>query len=267
MTTNPDLTKLIETLPPHRQNQASELLKHTWFRDTAFDIQKELLTLPEDYNGFVQDLTERHDEIGEVDVLRLLQLGHGNFLITPIFEVRSNITNQIHTFEYTSWKTGSHPGARFVIFLETDSKITHFLVSKTHRFSTDSEEFGALGGLYVHMQENKPQNLPKKIEQEICFHLGIDELVFKKVINLGTAHPDEGMTNNVSDLYAATLDISQTPNLTTKSDFRVTHKPVGFELQIVHINELKKYLNLVNDNYFLSIIARCLVSNELSLEI
>lgn len=257
---------LLPLLPAHRQTQANALLAHDWFKNTAPEVQHELLTLPEDYNGFIQDLSERPDEIGEVDVLRLLKLAHGNFLITPIFEVRSNITNQIFPYEYVSWKTGARPGARFVIFLENDGQITHFLVSKSHNFSTASENYEAIGGLYVRFLDNKPQNLPKKIEHEICFHLGVDTLEFKKIINLGLAHPDLGTTNNASDLYALTMDISQTPNLTTKSDYRSTHKPVGFELKIIHISELPQYINLIEDNYFLSIIARSLVSPEINFD-
>jgi len=262
-----ELTQLSLSLSPNRQTHLSKLTRHDWFNNTSFEIQKEVLTLPEDHNGFIEDLSNRPDEIGEVDVLRLLSLKAGNFLITPIFEVRSNITNQIFTYEYVSWKTGSRPGARFIIFLETEGKITHFVVSKSHKFSTNTENYEAIGGLYAHFLENKLQNLPNKIEKEICFHLGVDNLEFKNVINLGPAHPDLGITNNMSDLYAVTIDISALPNLTTKSDFRSTHKPVGFEIKILHISEFKAFLTQINDNYFLSAAARVLVHQDISLEI
>lgn len=267
MPTNSEIHQYIETLAPLRKAQANALWKHIWFKNTPLEVQKEVLSLPSDHEGFIQDLITRPDEIGEVDVLRLTAINHGNYLITPVFEVRSNVTNQIHSFEYTSWKTGSRPGTKGIIFLETEGEITHFLVAKAHKFSTGTEEYEAIGGLYFHFLENKPQNLPRKIEHEICFHLGVDHLEFKKVVDLGTAHPDLGMTNNSSDLYAAVIDISQSPNLTTKADFRTTHKPIGFELKIIHINELKKYMNLINDNYFLSTISRVLVSDQFSLNL
>jgi len=244
-----------------------QLAKRPWFIATDPTIQEEILALPEDFAGFLEDLASRPDEIGELEVLKMTKLGRGNFLILPVFQVRSNITNQIFTYEYASWKTGSHPGARAIIFLETDGEITHFMVSQTHNFSTGREDLESIGGLYVHFLAKTVQNLPKKIEQEICFHLGVDHLEFKKVIALGEAHPDIGMTNNVSDLFAAIIDISDVPNLTTKSDFRETHKPVGFELKIIHISEFMEYLGKIKDNYFLSAAARVLASHDINLEL
>lgn len=251
----------------NRQAIASKLHSHAWFKNTSLDIQAELLGLSPDYDGFLEDIAARPDEIGELDVLNLKKIDYGHFLILPVFEVRSTLTNQIFTYEYVSWKTGSHPGAKGIIFLETEGEITHFLVSKSHSFSTGTEKFEAIGGLYLRFFENKLENLPKKIEQEICFHLGVDKLNFKKIVDLGLAHPDLGMTNNTSKLFAATIDISDLPNLTTKEDFRATHKPTGFELKIIHISELSTYLNIIDDNYFLSAIARILVSKEISLNL
>jgi hypothetical protein len=248
-----------------REKIRLQLAKRLWFKATDAAIQEEILALPEDFAGFLEDLASRPDEIGELEVLKMTKLGRGNFLLLPVFEVRSNITNQIFTYEYASWKTGSHPGARAIIFLETDGEITHFMVSRSHNFSTGEEDLESIGGLYVHFLAKSAQNLPKKIEQEICFHLGVEHLEFKKIIPLGEAHPDLGMTNNVSDLFAAIIDISDVPNLTTKSDFRETHKPVGFELKIIHISEFMEYLDKIKDNYFLSAAARVLASHEISL--
>lgn len=267
MPTKITLPSYIPSLSPPRQILAGKLFTHEWFQNTNSDIQKEILDLPEDYQGFLEDLASRPDEIGELDVLKMIKLGYGNYLILPVFEVRSNITNQIFHFEYASWKTGSHPGARGIIFLETEGRISHFIVSKTHKFSTASEAYDSIGGLYLHIFDNKVQNLPKKIEHEIRFHLGMDRLEFKKVFNLGSAHPDYGMTNNTSDLFAAIVDISHLPNLVTKEDFRLTHKPVGFELKIVPISEFMNYLNIIEDNYFLSAAARILASKEIDLGI
>lgn len=256
---------LLSTLSPERRILAEKLLSLPWFANSTPEVQEAVLTLPEDFAGFLEDLASRPDEIGELEVLKMTKLGRGNFLILPVFEVRSNITNQVFSYEYASWKTGSHPGARAIIFLETDGKITHFMVSKSHNFSTGEEDLESIGGLYVHFLAKTAQNLPKKIEREICFHLGIEHLEFKRIISLGEAHPDLGMTNNISDLFAAIIDISAVPNLTTKADFRSTHKPVGFELKIIHISEFMDYLGRIKDNYFLSAAARVLASKEINL--
>lgn len=244
----------------------NSLLRHDWYKNTDSEIKDELLGLPEDFNGFLEGLAERPDEIGEIDVQKLLKINYGNYLIIPVFEVRSNLTNQVFTYEYVSWKTGETPGMRGVIFLETEGKITHFLVSKAQKFSIAKTVYDSIGGLFFRVFDNKPQNLPKKMEQEICFHLGLDKLKFNKVIDLGKVNPDFGLSNNSSSLFAAIIDVSEIPNLTIKWDFRTTHKPIGFELEIVHISELGKYINEVNDAYFLASIARLLTHKEIELE-
>ncbi len=248
---------------PNRQKIEEKLSSLIWFKASNPAIQEQILSLPEDHNGYLEDLSTRPDEIGELDVLKMTQISYGQYLILSVFEVRSNLTNQVFTYEYTSWKTGNTPGARGIIFLESEGKISHFVVSLSHKFSTGKEAYEAIGGLYLRFFGNKAQNLPKKVEDEICFHLGIDHLEFKKVISLGQANPDLGMTNNVSDLFAAIVDISHQSKLVTKPDFRSTHKPVGFEIKVIPISEFGDYLSKIDDNYFLSAAARVLSSKEI----
>lgn len=267
MPTEISLQEFISTLSKERRDIAGKLSVHNWFKNTSIDLQKEILSLPVDYQGFLEDLAARPDEIGELDVLKLTKIGYGNFLILLVFDVRSNITNQVFSFEYASWKTGSNPGARGIIFLESEGKITHFLISKAHKFSSMNEVYDSVGGLYLHVLDNKVQNLPHKIEQEICFHLGLDKLEFKKIIDLGRAHPDYGMTNNQSDLFAAIVDISHIKELKIKPGFRTSHKPVGYELEVIPISELRAYINKIEDNYFLSALARVLVHPDIKINL
>ena len=259
------LPEYVSSLSQARQAIAGKLFAHSWFKATDPKIQEEVLSLPDDHEGFLVDLASRPDEIGELDVLRLIKIGYGHFLLLPVFEVRSNITNQVFTYEYASWKTGSNPGARGIIFLETEGQISHFLVGIMHKFSSASEVYESIGGLYLHFFDNKPINFPKKIEQEICFHLGVDQLEFKKIVDLGRAHPDFGMTNNISDLFAAVIDISHLPKIKAKETFRTTHKPVGFDLKIIPIQELSEYAKKIEDNYFLATLARVLVHPEIKI--
>ncbi|KKT39590.1 MAG: hypothetical protein UX47_C0011G0010 [Candidatus Collierbacteria bacterium GW2011_GWA2_46_26] len=256
------------SMTENRKKIVEKLQKHLWFKNTDQSIKDELANLAEDYDPFLVDLADRPDEIGELDVLKMIKLGYGHFMIMPVFEVRSTITNQIFTYEYCSWKTGRKPGMRVLIFLEREGEITHFVLSNSHKFSVAHSVYDAIGGLYLHIFENQIVNLPKKVENEIRFHLGVEKVEFKKIYDLGRCHPDYGMSNNQSDLYAATIDISHLPNLVLKEDFRITHKPVGIEIKIVHISELRDYiLNQIEDNYFLSAISRVLVHPDFSLQI
>jgi len=267
MITNTILNETIQTLSSERQKLIEPLLIKSWFKNTQLDIQKEIITLPEDHNGFIKDLAQRPDEVGEVDILNLKKLCRGNYFLISVFEVRSNINNQIFTYEYVSWKTGQYGGMRGIIFLETEGKITHFIVNRTHKFSIADEVLDSIGGLFLRLDKNTPVNFPNKLEQEICHHLGVKELKFKKVIDLGRVYPDYGMTNNSSYLFAAIVDITDFPNTTNKQDFRNRHKPMGLEIKIVHISEFKDFVKKTEDNYFLGAVARVLTSNELDLDI
>jgi hypothetical protein len=155
---------------------------------------------------------------------------------------------------------------RGIIFLETGDKITHFLVAKKFKFSTSEQEDESVGGLFFKIEDNKAFNLPKKIEDEIMFHLGIKEIKFTKVVDLGRTYPDYGMTNNSATLFAAVIDIDMIPQEIVKDDFRTSHKLVNFETKIVHISEFPEYVKKINDNYFLAAAARLLISDEISLE-
>lgn len=251
----------------NRQKLIESLQTKTWFQNTDPKLQEEVISLPEDHDGFLEDLVGRSDEVGEVDILRLLKLGRGNHLLIPVFEVRSNVNNQTFTYEYVSWKSGQYAGMRGIIFLETEGKITHFLVNRAQKFSTGGKVLDSVGGLFLKLDKNIPVNLPKKLEQEICYHLGTKDLVFKKILDLGKIYPDYGMSNNVSTLFAAIIDISEFPNPTNKTDFRNDHKPIGFELEIVHISEFESFVKNTEDNYFLGAAARILTHPDISLDI
>jgi len=249
-----------------RKEIIKKLNSQPWFQDSSPEIQEEVLSLPDDFQGYLEDLSNRPDEIGEVDVIKLDRIARGNYLIISVFEVRSNITNQVFTYEYVSWKTGQHGGMRGIIFLETEGKITHFIVNRTHKFSTTNEVLDSIGGMFFRLDNKIAINFPKKFEKEICYHLGIEKLTFKKVIDLGRVFPDYGMTNNSSYLYAAIVDISNFPNVTDKTSFKREHKPIGLEIEIVHISEFLNFVKETEDNYFLGAVARILTRKDISLE-
>jgi len=263
---NAQIQTLLETLTPARREIADRLLALSWFTASTPEVQLEVLSLPTDFQGYLDDLANRPDEIGELDVVRLDKVCRGNFLITSVFAVRSNVNNQEFTYEYVSWKTGNYTGMRGIIFLEAGDKITHFLAANKFKFSTTEQETESIGGLFFKIEDNKTFNLPKKIEDEIRFHLGIQEIKFSRTIDLGRVYPDFGMTNNSSTIFAAVINIDMIPQEIVKDDFRTSHKLVNFETKIVHINEFPDYVKKINDNYFLAAAARLLLSDEISLE-
>src|SRR3970040_781292 len=94
-----NLSELLESLPQLRKEIVENLLEREWFKKTNFELQKELLTLPEDFDGFLLDLGSRPETIGQVDILKLVKFSRGNFIAIPIFEVRSLLTKQIFSLK------------------------------------------------------------------------------------------------------------------------------------------------------------------------
>ena len=105
-----------------------------WFKKSTKSIQKELLELPEEFEGFLKDLGNRSEQIGDIRVNKLISIARGNFLITPVFEVESVQTLEKYTYEYASWKYGKETGSRGIIFLTVDGVIKYFIVRRTQRF-------------------------------------------------------------------------------------------------------------------------------------
>lgn len=250
----------------NRKTISQRLQSLPWFKDSSQEIQQKILSLPDDFLGYLDDLSQRQDEVGDLDILRLANVFVGQYLVTSIFDVRSTQTNQEFTYEYVSWKYGAYTGMRCIIFLESEDRITHFLVAKKDRFSSASEALESIGGFFFKIENNRSFNLPKSIENEILFHLGLSEIKFSRVVDLGKVFPDLGMTNNSSSLVAAIINIDNIPQEIVKNDFRTSHKMLNFETRIAHINEFPDYINKISDGYFLAAAARILVSPKIHLE-
>lgn len=59
-----NLEELGENLSLERQKLLSLLSERKWFQDTDFELQKKLMLLPEEFDGFIKDLSERLGDFG-----------------------------------------------------------------------------------------------------------------------------------------------------------------------------------------------------------
>src|SRR3989344_2277233 len=75
----------------------------------------------------------------------LVKFLRGNFIVVPIFEVRSLLTNQVFTYEYASWKHGRFPGYKGLVLVEVDNEIKYFFFKRGYKFPTESEVYDAIG--------------------------------------------------------------------------------------------------------------------------
>ena len=73
-----ELALLLAKATPERRAIFEKLQTRPWFQKTDVELQKNLLTLPhkgkENYDGFLEDLADRPEEIANIHVERLVDL-------------------------------------------------------------------------------------------------------------------------------------------------------------------------------------------------
>jgi hypothetical protein len=242
------------TLSTERAEIFLKLKQKKWYKKTSPAIKKELKELPEDYDGFLRDLANRRETIGHVDVLRLKKLLVGKWQAVPVFEVRSNLTNQVFTYEYSSWKYGKHTGSKGVLFVEIEGEIKFFIIRKADRFPIAAENIEALGGFDPGYHKSRFPNFSKKIERQIKKALNVRDLKFEKYYNLGSLSPDAGQSNQSVYLFAGVINVDDA----RKINKEIPNKYYDYvsEIQIVPIERLSEYVSKSEDGFFLACISR-----------
>lgn len=252
------------TLPPNRQLLAAKLIEKKWFQNTAPELQQEVLTLPDDHEGFLYDLSLRPDVVGHLTVLKLLKVVRGEFLVTPVFEVHSATSDKTFTKEYVCWKMGAFPGIKGTLFVRTQGDITHFITIQTDKFPVGHLCYDSIGGLFQYAKGTQI-DLPNKVEQLIKEKLGLRSLKIQEFIDLGHIQSDNGLTANYPQIFAAIIDGDEAKQLSAKEIDPQDREQANFRIQVVPIQELPAYLAKVDDAFFLATIARLLAKKIISL--
>ena len=243
-----------------RKELTDSLNKKQWFKKTSAALRKELLSLPDDCDGFITDLANRPEESGNVKTIRLIKLLVGNYILTPVFEVEAIQTKQKFTFEYSSWKNGTTPaGCRGIIFLEDEGEIKYFIVRRSDRFSLSKTIYDAVASAYSETVKNSNLTISNKLEKQL--NTIIDsraKIDFKRIIDLGIIYPDSGMSNVTVQLFAAIIDVSG------KSEEIIRHLKskkfdpyiIRWDMDIFPISDLMGFVNKTDDSFLLSTISR-----------
>ncbi len=254
-----EMAMLLRNATPERRAIFETLQGKTWFRETAPELQKQLLTLPdkgrENHDGFLQDLANRPEEVGNVKVERMVDLPHGSFALVPKFEVsRLDNPSVRYTYEYVSWRTGPLSGAKGVVFVEKNGEITHFIVLKGEKFATGKPQFDTFGGFYDKGVDGV-QTITDRIMLEMKEELGGENIKLKRLESLGVVHPDTGLTNQAPEIFSAVIsdtDLRNLPKNHVNPDvYELKHGPVVFPM-----HELPQVVMANSDSFFLSTIAR-----------
>jgi len=239
------------------KNILAELRKKKWYLHSSPAVKNELKDLPLEFHGFLADLAKRKSFIGRVEILRLLKILRGNYLIIPVFEVRSLDTNEVFTYEFVSWKFGRFPGYKGIILVEVKGRIKYFIVKYGAKFPIGADCYDSIGTFYSPDNLKKTITVPNKIKNHLRKFLGLPQVHFKKFIDLGILNPDPGMSNNHIDLFAVVIDDDNAQ----KIDELLAHNPqkslvLGYELEIVPVTQLHDFIKRCNDGFFLACIAR-----------
>ena len=253
-----NLNELQKLLSPDRQELLSRFLERKWFKNTEFQLQKEILILPEDWEGYLADLVKRKDEIRGLEILKLTSIQRGDFMAFTRFLVRVLHTNQeINYREYVSYKYGSNPGYKGIILLEDAGEIKYFVLKKAEKFPIGEPVYDTFGEM-IQYKYGQLINLPKNAEKEIKRQLGVKELEIKRFIDLGQMYPDVGKSNQHFSLFAAVIDITKnSENIKKLKDQLITNtKMISFELLIEPVDRLHEYIHKVDDSFFLACVLR-----------
>lgn len=254
-----ELGLLFAKATPERRALFEKLQTRQWFQKTDVELQKNLLTLPhkgkENYDGFLEDLAARPEHIANIHVERLVDLSRGKFAIVPKFEVsKVDNPNFRYTYEYVSWNTGPLAGAKGVVFVEKDGKLTHFIVLKGEKFATGKPGLDTVGGFFDKGIDGV-HTIDDLIRREMAEELGKPNIAISHVERLGAINPDAGMTNARSELFAATISEHEMRTLSSN--------PVNPDIEelksgpvVYPVEALPDVVMTNSDGFFLSTIAR-----------
>jgi len=257
------IDKFILKLPPNRQLLCHLLMDKDWFKKSDFQVQKEVLSLPNEFEGFVYDLAQRQDRIGNVNIQKLVKINRGVYLITPQFLVYSPKTKKTFTREYVSWSLGKNPGVKGILLVKTENRISHFITVETEKFPIGKSTFDAIGGLSMYNPNQIIGLLSKQIENTINKKMGLTSLKIDEIYDLGRLETDNGLTPNHPGIFAAVIDGNQAQKIAIPD--QTTSKSGLFTINIIPIEQLEMYISKIDDAFFLSTICRLLAKGVITL--
>ena len=261
------LASLPETLSPERREVAERLASRPWFAETNPELRDELLGLPENHHGFLDDLANRPDEIAGVQVEKLVGLPRGNFALVPTFQVYNPKQDARYTYEYVSWKQGPHSGAKGIVFVRPPlpgASPTHFIVMVGDKFAPGKKSFDLIGG-FVELDPRGVEKAGETALREIREETGVEDLHIDEVVDLGQLQIDAGMTNNNPGIFAAFTDTEQAD--------RIPADPINTDITElasgalkVPMSQLKQFVLENTDAFFQAAMLKALVSGNVPWE-
>lgn len=235
-----------------------KLGKRPWYMATGFDLRVKLANLPANFDGYLEDLANRPDVIGDLTVHKIVDIELGNFAVITLFEVTQPAAEKPYTYEYVSWRHGPLSGAKgLVLIANAAGRITHFVILWGPKFAVGGTAFDIVGG-FAEVNEAGVGKMLGRFEKELQEELGVPTLAIKQIHDLGNILPDAGMTNNHPKIFAAVIDASEAKRIGELPN------PDPWELEglgpiIMPIGQLAETI-LANDDAFFHIVVTRLVA-------
>ncbi len=234
-----------------------KLRSRQWFKKTRKSLKSKLIELARNprTHGFVEDLANRPDDIGNTKHLKLIKMEHapekyGIYGIAAWFLVETDKGERKVEGIY-SWAMGPKSGAKLLVLIRHKRKITHIVLLKNEKFPVGARMYDLAGG-FPRLNESVFEMISRQLKEE----LGIDgssSMNVGEIVGLGRVAPDAGMTNNRPFLYAVIVDLVDKvfPPLNIGENYETKEG-----LVLWPIEKLSELVNKVDDAYFLSALTR-----------
>lgn len=250
-----------------RQEAVAKLRTRKWFGTSSVEIQQQLINLPSEYDGFVNDMSDRTDTSMEFELLKLTEIHMADSLVMPVFLVKSNFSGKTYERTFTTYRRGRHHALRGLVLLEKDGVISHFLVRKCSRFEVNKVVYESLGSIYAPIiLRDEPQMIADYVQNELSKLLRVPKLNSSRFINLGNVNPDGSVVDMVIGLYASVIKVDNVESLRKLIENKeYDDKGYVYSFEILPIDELLNFLGKTDDSYLLSIFGRLQALNIIKL--
>ncbi len=236
----------------------NKLKTKKWYLQTDSSKRKELMALAKNHRaaGFVEDLANRPDVIGDEKQLKLIKLEYAPkkypiYGIAAWFEVETTSGEKWAEAIY-SWGVGPKSGVRFLVLIRQKGKISHLALLKDNRFPMGARVYGLAGG-FPKINESVFELILRKLNEDLGIDVKSESTKIGEIVNLGRVMPDAGMTSNHPLIYAITLDVSEKifPPIRVGEAYDFEE-----DVALWPVERLSELVNKVDDSYFLAALTR-----------
>lgn len=262
------LQKIIASQFKYSREEALSLIKsREWYKNSSKAIKDLIENVPEEFEGFLNDLADRKDQ-NEFYVIRSLRdIFWSERYALPVFDVISAKDGLSYVNSYVSWRKGIYYSLRGLILVAEKGEISYFIVKKSFRFAVDREVYEAIGGIHpLRNVDEDSQAYQLYLQTELGKILRIPKVTVSRTIDLGKVYPDASISDTFTKLFVTQIEVDSvnelTPFIENKS---YIDKRYDYSFEVIPIEKLLRFLAETNDSFLLAIFGRLQALNVVKL--